>query len=69
MSPVFLNTYLLGFCEGIQEVLDRQCTALMLVVPKEVEKAYAEYTEGWKVASGKLSVSNDGRAYETGRRD
>lgn len=64
-----LNTYLLGFCEGISEVLDRQCTALMLVVPKEVEKAYGEYTKGWKIVSGKLSTSNDGRAYQTGRRE
>ena len=64
-----LNTYLLGFCEGIQEVLDRQCTALMLVVPKEVEEAYAEYTVGWKEASGKLSISNDETAFQTGRRE
>ena len=30
-----LNTYLVGFCDGIKEVLDKQCTALMIVVPKE----------------------------------
>lgn len=40
-----LNTYLTGFCAGIKEVLDKQCVALMVIVPKEVEESYKEYTD------------------------
>lgn len=64
-----LNTYLLGFCNGVREVLDRQCTALMLVVPKEVEKAYQEHTKGWKKVSGSLQVSKNKEAYQTGKQE
>lgn len=39
------NTYLVGFCDGIKEVLDRQYTALMLTVPEEVENSFQEYSK------------------------
>lgn len=29
-----------GYLLGIQEVLERQCTALMIVIPKELEEKY-----------------------------
>lgn len=64
-----LNTYLLGFCDGIREVLDKQCTALMLVLPKEVEDSYKEHAKGFSKISNKLSSSNDKRAYTTGRQE
>lgn len=64
-----LNTYLVGFCDGIKEVLDKQCTALMIVVPKEVEEAYAEHSKGFKAIKNSLATSNDGRAYNEGRTD
>lgn len=64
-----LNTYLVGFCEGIAEVLDRQCTALMLVISKEVEEAYKEHSMGFRKVSNKLITSNDNRAFQTGKRE
>lgn len=64
-----LNTYLLGFCDGIKEVLDKQCTALMIVVPKEVEEAYAEHSKGFRRINNSLAVSNDGRAYAEGKNE
>jgi hypothetical protein len=64
-----LNTYLVGFCDGIKEVLDKQCTALMIVVPKEVEEAYAEHSKGFKRLTNKLSMSGDSRAYSEGKTD
>ena len=64
-----LNTYLVGFCDGIREVLDRQCTALMLVVPKEVEEAYEEHSRDFRMVSHRLRTSDDGRAYGEGMRD
>lgn len=62
-----LNTYLVGFCDGIKEVLDKQCTALMIVVPKEVEEAYAEHSKNFKTFQNSLITSSDGRAYSEGK--
>ena len=62
-----LNTYLTGFCAGIKEVLDKQSTALMVIVPEEVEESYQEYSKGFRQISNKLITSNDGRAYQDGR--
>lgn len=64
-----LNTYLTGFCDGIREVLDRQCTALMLVIPKEVEEAYKEHSKNFIRISNKLKISGDDSAYKTGRQE
>lgn len=64
-----MNTYLNGFCDGIKEVLDRQCTALMIVIPKEVEESYAEMSKGFGTMKSTLRISNDQRAYDEGRRD
>lgn len=48
------NAYLIGFLDGISEVLEKQCTALMIVVPKEVNEKYAERTsKGFRTVSRK----------------
>lgn len=62
-----LNTYLIGFCDGIKEVLDKQCTALMIVVPKEVEEAYTEHSKNFRRMNTSLAISGDGRAYSEGK--
>lgn len=36
------NSFCRGFCVGIKQVLDEQCTALMLVTPTDVEEGYAK---------------------------
>lgn len=64
-----LNTYLVGFCDGIKEVLDKQCTALMIVVPKEVEEAYTEHSKNFRRMNTSLTTSSDGRAYSEGKTD
>ena len=64
-----MNTYLIGFRDGIKDVLDRQCTALMLVIPKEVSDSYDEMTANWKSMKTSISMRNDERAYNEGRRD
>ena len=38
------NSYALGFLKGLQEILDAQCTALKIVVPKDVVSAYNDMT-------------------------
>lgn len=64
-----MNTYLIGFCEGIAEVLDRQCTALMIVTPKEVEEVFTEMTADWKHINTSLKITSDTRAYNEGKTD
>ncbi len=39
------NTYLCGFCHGLQSALDAQCKALQLVVPKEVIESYDNFRQ------------------------
>lgn len=63
------NDYLIGFTNGIEEVLGKQCVALMLVTPEEV-------TEGWKerakfMGHSRVNVSCQGNAQirEQGRVD
>ena len=41
------NAYLIGYLEGIQEVLQRQCTALMIITPQEIEDKYSERIKGF----------------------
>ena len=64
-----LNTYLTGFCAGIKEVLDKQCVALMVIVPKEVEESFNDYSKGFRQISNKLNTANDSRAYRDGKQE
>lgn len=64
-------SYTKGFVQGIKEVLDAQCTALMIVTPKEVTTSFEEMSKNWKT----MSVSMRGAErfsrehYEQGIRD
>jgi len=64
-----MNTYLVGFRDGVAEVLEKQCTALMIVTPKEVTESYNEMSKGWKIANTALSISGDTNAYSSGKSD
>lgn len=54
------NSFCIGFCDGLKEAFDKQCTALMIVVPKEVHDAYAERTKDSSTmkVSGIKTVAN-----------
>lgn len=39
-SSGIYNNYVHGFCNGLKEALDKQCTALMLVVPQDVNDEF-----------------------------
>ena len=41
----------------------------MIVVPKEVEEAYAEHSKNFKTFQNSLITSSDGRAYSEGKTD
>ena len=64
-----MNTYLQGFCSGIKEVLDRQCTALMIVISKEVSESFDEMTANWKTKQTHITHSHDTLAYQQGKVD
>jgi hypothetical protein len=42
------NSFVKGFCDGVSEVLGKQCTALMLVIPKDVNEAYDERSKSFR---------------------
>ena len=39
------NSFVMGFLQGVEDGLNEQCTALMLVTPKEVEDEFEAYKE------------------------
>ena len=63
------NTYLMGFCTGIKEMLGKQCTALMVVTPKEVEDGFAEMSKSFRSRRIVMKRTNDSDLYERGVRD
>lgn len=62
------NTFCLGFVRGIQSELEKQCTALMIVVPKEVTDGFDEMVNNgnWKTKNSGLRISSDSRIYNEG---
>ena len=50
------NCFLIGFLDGIAEILEKQCTALMIVTPKEVEEAFKERTKDCKTTKNRLNT-------------
>lgn len=50
------NSFVLGFLNGLKSALDAQCTALMVVVPKEVKEDYDKITENSKPLSSGVST-------------
>lgn len=63
------NTYLTGFCKGIEEVLGKQCKALMIVTSPEVEESWKEKSAHMRSKSSKLNCSSDKTHFEQGRVD
>ena len=64
-----MNTYLIGFRNGVKSVLEQQCTALMIVTPQEVKDSFAEMSKHWGKITTRLSNNGDHEAYECGKRD
>lgn len=64
------NSYALGFIKGIESAFDKQCKALIVVTPKEVQDAYSDMIADWKTYSG--GVRTDGvfsDIYDEGKSD
>lgn len=65
------NAFLIGYLEGIKESLEKQCTALIITIPNEVEESYTNLTAEFKKTSSNLSYkdSSEGkRVKEEGKR-
>lgn len=63
------TTYLLGFCKGIEEVLGKQCRALMIVTSPEVEEGWLERSKYFGRKTTRYNQSYDRDSYERGRTD
>lgn len=65
------NSFVAGFCAGIQEALGEQCKALMIVTPADVKTSFEEMSKGWKsMSGGALRVGGNTHcreAYESGK--
>ena len=63
-----LNTYYLGFLHGISEILDKQCKALMVITPEEVNKKFEEITQHSKQKNSTLNYDRfDRETFERGK--
>ena len=50
------NAFLNGYLIGIKESLEKQCTALMIVVPKKVEEKYIDRTSSFHSFSSSFRI-------------
>lgn len=50
------NGYCIGFVNGVKSALAKQCTALMLVTPKDVEESYADMSKSFTTRRNSISA-------------
>ena len=60
------NSCVTGFLSGVEEGLGEQCRALMVIVPKQVEDEFAEFSASFKHTKTSLKVTN-ARLYQKGK--
>lgn len=61
------NTFCLGFVHGIKNELEKQCTALMIVVPKEVNESFDNLKNEKNMKQKNASIKATNRAiYDKG---
>ena len=63
------NSFVAGFLHGVEEALNEQCTALMLVTPKAVEEDWKIFVDTKCKGKGQkgLSEVRSGKFYEEGK--
>lgn len=65
------NSFVAGFCAGIEEALNKQCQALMIITPEDVKTSFNEMSANWKLMScGSLRIGGNSHcreAYENGK--
>lgn len=55
------NSYALGFIQGVRDAFDKQCVALMVVVPQEVSDSFSDMSKSWGSFRG--GIRTDGYVY------
>lgn len=60
------NSFCIGFVAGIDKELSAHCTALALVVPKEVNESFEVFSESFKAVDNKIKNLTDAEAYQEG---
>ena len=65
------SSYTAGFIAGLKEALEAQCTALMVVTPKDVKEEFSTMSANWGHARGgfRLNGNIDSDAYRRGQQD
>lgn len=65
------NSFVAGFCAGIEEGLSQQCLALMIIVPEDVKTSFAEKAKNFgKLNCGAMRIGGNEHcreAYESGK--
>lgn len=65
------NSFVAGFCAGIEEALGEQCKALMLITPEDVKTSFAEMSKNFGTMRGgalTIGINTHCRdAYENGK--
>lgn len=59
------NSFVVGFLCGVRDAFDEQCTALMVVTPKEVEEDWESFSAHMKTSKTSFTVANR-ELYEKG---
>lgn len=61
------NSWVMGFLKGLNEGFDKQSTALMIVIPEDVKKAFVERSQNFgQLKSGMRNKGFDSKAYNDG---
>lgn len=65
------NSYCLGFLSGVQECLERQSTALMILVPEKVKTEYETYSKSFGTINTCFTagLQVDADVYREGKQD
>ena len=61
------NSFALGYLRGIDEGFGEQCTALMIIVPKEVEEEYAEFSKDFGKSKSMQTNNINAEIYHKGK--
>ena len=59
------NSFVVGFLYGVRDAFDEQCTALMVITPKEVEEDWESFSANMKTSKSSFTVA-DRKLYEKG---
>ena len=65
-----MNTYLVGFRDGVKSVLEKQCTALMIITPQEVTDQFKIKSANFKAMHNSVKIlGKNNQIYSDGKAD